>query len=115
MIVDTAGINIWEKTLYSILFSGNTIIISRFSFRILVGVWLLVATVLVYSYSSTVVSHLTIVFMKPHINTLEDLAASKDVEILLLATFLPPQILVSVISFFIPTLLSLHYSEKKIL
>jgi hypothetical protein len=83
-----------------IFIAGNMIHVSRLSFRILVGSWLLVATVLVYSYSSTVVSHLTIVVTKPHINSLEDLAASKDVELLLLADFFPEEILVSFFFFF---------------
>lgn len=83
-----------------IFIAGNMIHVSRLSFRILVGSWLLVATVLVYSYSSTVVSHLTIVVTKPHINSLEDLAASKDVELLLLADFFPEEILVSLFYFF---------------
>ncbi|EFX66287.1 hypothetical protein DAPPUDRAFT_116519 [Daphnia pulex] len=61
---------------------GNTPVI-RFSFRILVGGWLLVATVLVNSYSGTVVSYLTVPKMKPPINTFEDLANSKDVGILI--------------------------------
>ena len=46
------------------------------------GVWILIATVLVNSYSGTVVSYLTVPKMKPLINTFEDLAASKDVAIL---------------------------------
>lgn len=57
----------------------------RFSFRILVGVWLLIATVLVNSYSGTVISYLTVPKMKPPINTFEDLAISEDVELILLA------------------------------
>lgn len=83
-----------------IFIAGNMIHVSRLSFRILVGSWLLVATVLVYSYSSTVVSHLTIVVTKPHINSLEDLAASKDVGLLLLADFFPEEILVSLFFFY---------------
>jgi len=52
----------------------------RLSFRILVGGWLLVATVLVNSYSGTIVSCLTVPKMKSQINTFEDLAApSNDV------------------------------------
>jgi hypothetical protein len=57
----------------------------RFSFRILVGVWLLIATVLVNSYSSTVISYLTVPKMKPPINTFDDLAISEEVELVLLA------------------------------
>ena len=55
---------------------------------------MLVATVLVYSYSSTAVSHLTITIAERHINSLEDLAASNNVEILLLAAPLPLRIFV---------------------
>ncbi|XP_046446905.1 glutamate receptor ionotropic, delta-1-like [Daphnia pulex] len=62
---------------------GGNIPVIRFSFRILVGGWLLVATVLVNSYSGTVVSYLTVPKMKPPINTFEDLANSKDVGILI--------------------------------
>jgi ionotropic glutamate receptor len=54
-----------------------------FSFRILVGAWLLVAFVLVNSYSSTVVSYLTLPRRKPAINSLEDLAADESVGIIL--------------------------------
>lgn len=55
----------------------------RLSFRILVGVWLLIATVLVNSYSGTIVSYLTVPKIKPSINTFEDLAISKDVELII--------------------------------
>ncbi|XP_046635994.1 ionotropic receptor 93a-like [Daphnia pulicaria] len=64
---------------------GNAISLRRLSFRILVGVWVLVATVLVNSYSGTVISYLTIPNMKPPINTFEDLVASEDVELIILA------------------------------
>ncbi|XP_046447431.1 glutamate receptor ionotropic, kainate 2-like isoform X2 [Daphnia pulex] len=64
---------------------GNAIPLRRLSFRILVGVWVLVATVLVNSYSSTVTSYLTVPKMKPPINTFEDLVASENVELILLA------------------------------
>ena len=48
----------------------------------LLGFWLLAAIVLVNSYSSTVVSSLTVPRMMPSITSLEALAASKDVSIL---------------------------------
>ena len=55
----------------------------RLSFRIIVGVWLLIAMVLVNSYASTVISHLTVPKMNPRINTLEDLAsANQDIDII---------------------------------
>ncbi len=62
---------------------GGNVAVAHFSFRILVGVWILIATVLVNSYSGTVVSYLTVPKMKPPINTFEDLADSKDVAIII--------------------------------
>nr|CAH0098391.1 unnamed protein product [Daphnia galeata] len=59
--------------------------ITRLSFRVLVGVWLLIATVLVNSYSGTVISYLTVPKMKPPINTFDDLIASEDIGLVLLA------------------------------
>ena len=53
------------------------------SFRILVGCWLLATSVLVYGYSSIVVSALTVPKLKPAINTFEDLAANSDVGLIL--------------------------------
>ncbi|XP_046445822.1 glutamate receptor ionotropic, delta-1-like isoform X1 [Daphnia pulex] len=61
---------------------GGAISGDRFSFRLLIGVLLLVAMVLVNSYSSTIVSYLTVSKLKPPINTFEDLAASDDVDLL---------------------------------
>ena len=55
----------------------------RLSFRIIVRVWLLIAMVLVKSYASTVISHLTVPKMKPRINTLEDLPVLIRILILL--------------------------------
>ena len=63
--------------------TGGNVSAVRLSFRILVGAWLLVATVLVNSYSGTVVAYLTVPKMKPSINTFEDLAASEDVQLLI--------------------------------
>jgi ionotropic glutamate receptor len=62
---------------------GGSVPGSRLSFRILMGAWLLAAMVLVNSYSGTVVSYLTAPIMMPSINTLDDLAASEDVGILM--------------------------------
>ncbi|XP_057369973.1 glutamate receptor ionotropic, delta-1-like [Daphnia carinata] len=62
---------------------GGNVNATRLSFRILVGVWLLIATVLVNSYSGTIVSYLTVPKIKPSINTFEDLAISKDVELII--------------------------------
>lgn len=56
---------------------------SRLSFWILMGAWLLAAMVLVNCYSGTVVSYLTVPIMMSSINTLDDLAASEDVGILM--------------------------------
>jgi hypothetical protein len=57
---------------------GFYINIQRSSYRLLVGFWLLAATVLVNSYSGTLVSSLTMTKLKPTVNSLEDLAASSD-------------------------------------
>jgi hypothetical protein len=62
---------------------GGDVAVVHLSSRILVGVWILIATVLVNSYSGTVVSYLTVTKMKLPINTFEDLAASNEVEILI--------------------------------
>jgi len=56
---------------------------SRTSFRVLTGIWVLCAMVLVNSYTGIVTSSLTTTRMKPSINTLEDLAASKEIGIVL--------------------------------
>jgi hypothetical protein len=75
---------------------GNAIPLSRFSFRILIGIWILVAMVLVNCYSSTVISYLTIPKMKPAINNFEDLANSQEVDLILLDdTMTKKQILVN--------------------
>ena len=50
----------------------------RSSYRLLVGFLLLAATVLVNSYSGTLVSSLTMTKLKPTVNSLEDLSASSD-------------------------------------
>jgi hypothetical protein len=68
----------------------------RNSYRILAGFWLLGAMVLVNSYSGIVISSLTVPKMMPPIETLEDLAVSKDVEIIVRHdTLIGEQILVS--------------------
>ncbi|XP_046447449.1 uncharacterized protein LOC124196410 [Daphnia pulex] len=64
---------------------GNILAVNRLSFRFLVGTWALVATVLVNSYSSTVISYMTVSKNKPAINTFEDLVASENVELIVLA------------------------------
>ncbi|KZS03572.1 Uncharacterized protein APZ42_033783 [Daphnia magna] len=65
---------------------GNSVPGARFfSSQMLIGMWLLIATVLVNSYSGTIISYLTVPRMKPPINTFEDLAASQDVSLVLLA------------------------------
>ena len=43
------------------------------------GFWVLVGMVLINSYSSIIISSLTVPKMKPAIENLEDLAKSKDV------------------------------------
>ena len=68
------------------LLKGGSVAIARLSFRVLVGVWLLVAMVLVNSYSGTIISYLTVPKMKPSINTFEDLVSSEDnIQLVLLA------------------------------
>ncbi|XP_059350480.1 glutamate receptor ionotropic, delta-2-like [Daphnia carinata] len=57
---------------------GQAINVPQHSFRILAGVWLLAATVLVNCYSGTLMSSLTLTKFKATINSLEDLAASKE-------------------------------------
>nr|CAH0107515.1 unnamed protein product [Daphnia galeata] len=56
---------------------------SRLSFRVLAGVWVLCAMVLVNSYTGIVTSSLTTPKMKPSIDSFEDLAASKETGIVL--------------------------------
>lgn len=68
-----------------IYFEGHVIQVNRLPFRILIGSWVLVATVLVNSYSGTVISYITVPKMKSPINTFEDLVASSDVNLILLA------------------------------
>ena len=68
---------------------------SRQSFRILAGFWLLAGIVLVNSYSSIVISSLTIPKMKPAVETLDDLAVNENVGLILrLDTPIGGQILV---------------------
>ncbi|XP_046657524.1 ionotropic receptor 93a-like [Daphnia pulicaria] len=56
---------------------------SRNSFRILAGVWVLCATVLVNSYTGIVTSSLTTPRLKPSINSFEELADSKEIGIVI--------------------------------
>lgn len=56
---------------------------SRNSFRVLAGVWVLCATVLVNSYTGIVISSLTKPKMKPSIESFEDLAASSEIGVVL--------------------------------
>ena len=50
----------------------------RTTLRIAGGIWLLSITVLIYSYSSLLTSSLTVPQSKPPIETLEDVANSKE-------------------------------------
>ena len=63
-----------------LLRSGLTFVfkLEHNSIRILAALWLLASTVLVFSYSGTVKSSLTITKLNPTVNSLEDLAASTD-------------------------------------
>ena len=56
---------------------------NQHSFRILIGGWLLAAMVLVNSYSSIVVSSLTLPKMKAAVNSFEDLAVNNEVFLIL--------------------------------
>lgn len=67
----------------------------QYSFRILAAVWLLASLVLVNSYSSTVVSSLTVPLKNPPINSFEELAESNDVALVVnKETIIGKQILV---------------------
>ena len=68
---------------------------NRHSFRILAGLFLLSATVLVNSYSGTLISSLTVPKFKPAIDSLEDLANSEDVILTLNSNSVLAQIFVS--------------------
>lgn len=56
---------------------------AQHSFRILAGCWLLAGLVLVNSYSSIVVSSLTVPTMKPAVNSFEDLITNEEVTMIL--------------------------------
>ena len=57
--------------------------LSFMSFFIVVYFWLLGASVVVYSYSSIIVSSLTAPSMKPSINSYEDLISSSDIRLVI--------------------------------
>ena len=78
-----------------ILLIGGTEAFNRTSFRILTGIWVLCAMVLVNSYTGIVTSSLTTPKLKPSINSFKDLAESKEVVLVLRSdTALGDQILV---------------------
>ena len=52
------------------------VIIFRFSFRIMLGLWLLMMVVMVNLYGSTVTSYFTVTKLKPIPTSLEELAAT---------------------------------------
>ena len=56
----------------------SSVYLKNNSIRILAALWLLAATVLVNSYSGTLITSLTVTKLKPTVNSLEDLAASND-------------------------------------
>ncbi|KAI9553418.1 hypothetical protein GHT06_021322 [Daphnia sinensis] len=62
---------------------GGTEGFSYYSFRVLAGIWVLCATVLVNSYTGIVISSLTTPKTKPSIDSFEDLAASSDTQMVL--------------------------------
>lgn len=59
------------------------------SLTLLVAFWLLGISVLIFSYSSIVVSSLTAPRLKPSINSYEDLAASKEVTLIIRTDLVP--------------------------
>ena len=82
--------------------------IQRNSFRILAGFWLLAAMVLVNSYSSIVISSLTVPKMKrlkPSIDSLEDLAASEDVDVVLRSDVSTGEQILVIVTFLLCTVL----------
>ncbi|XP_046450957.1 glutamate [NMDA] receptor subunit 1-like isoform X2 [Daphnia pulex] len=54
---------------------------TRFSLRLVVGLWCLTMVALVNAYTSTLMSYLTVPKLKPIVNTLADLAASLDTQV----------------------------------
>ena len=77
---------------------GGREVYSRLSFRVLAGVWVLCAMVLVNSYTEIVTSSLTTPKMKPSIDSFEDLVASKETGIVLRSdTAMGVQILVIIV------------------
>lgn len=69
------------KNLYIQLGSSNPY--AEHSFRILAACWLLTSLVLVNSYSSIIVSSLTVPIMKPAVNSFQDLVDNKQVSLVL--------------------------------
>lgn len=63
------------------------------SSRLLLAFWLLGATVVVNSYSGTIISYLMLPKMKPSINSLEDLAQNQDVGLVVRDDMLISQII----------------------
>lgn len=64
---------------FSIPRKGNSISPKvKFPLRLIAGVWCLTMVVLVNAYSSTLMSYLTVPKLTPIVNTLTELAASRD-------------------------------------
>ena len=72
-----------------------TLYFNQHSIRILAGLFLLTATVLVNSYSGTLASLQSVPKFEPAINSLEDLANSQNVVMTLMANSVLAQIVVS--------------------
>lgn len=72
-----------------------------YSFRILVGCWLLGALVLVNSYSSIVVSSLTVPKLQPAVNSFQDLVSNGEVTLISQKSVVITQIIL--VSFFLQT------------
>lgn len=64
-------------------FIGDYTPYSQLSFRILAGGLLLASLVLVNSYSSIVMSSLTVPIRNPAVNSLQDLVDNKDVSLII--------------------------------
>ena len=60
---------------------GNIPFVNKVPFRIVAATVSLCTFVLFNSYNCTLITYLTVPKMKPAINSLEDLAASKDVKL----------------------------------
>jgi Ligand-gated ion channel len=61
---------------------GGHLLSSRLPLRFVAGSWCLMAVVLVYAYTGTLISYISLSKYESVINTFEDLAASKTLRII---------------------------------